>query len=100
GDVHAVRAEFVGEVLGQRGHADIADGLGDRVGLARTESADVDDAAPALGDQVRGHRAGGAQVAEHLDLHLPTNQLVGGGGEIGGRARAPRGGGRVHQDVD
>ena len=43
-----VRAQLVGQVLGHRGHRDVADRADERAGLPGGQPADVDDPAPAL----------------------------------------------------
>ena len=100
GDVDAVPAELVGEVLGERDDADVAGG-GDEVPAgARREAGDVDDPPPALGDQVGDDGPGGAQVPEDLDVDGVEELLVG-GLRRGDRAALPARHRRVvDEDVD
>src|SRR5205823_4509829 len=99
GDVDPVRAQLVGEVLGQRDHRDVAQAADGGAGLAGGQAADVDDAAPAAADHVRGDLAGAAQVAQHLDVDVGPDQLLGNFGEPGRGGLAAGLGGAVDQDV-
>jgi hypothetical protein len=100
GHVDARRPQFVGEVLGQRGHRDVADAAHRVAGLARGQPADVDDAPPAARAHAARDLARAAQVAHHLGVQLGVEEgrrdLV----ELRRRREARRLGRGVDEDVD
>ncbi len=97
---NAVGRKLVGEVLGERGDGDVAHGADDGAGRARGEPADVDDAARLLLDHVGRHLARHAQVAQHLDVHVGPEVLVGDLAEHGGLGLPADLRGAVDENID
>ena len=98
-DAHTGGPELVGEVGGERGDGDVADGARDGARPAGVEAGDADDPTVPLGRHVRGHGACAAQVPQHLGVEVRVDLGV---GDVLERGHAPaRGlGRRVDQHVD
>ena len=92
--VDALRAELVRQVLGDRGHADVAQRRHRPTCLANGQTSDVDDAPPAIGDQMRRRGPCRAQVPDDLDVDVALEVVIDEGRAGRGRRR------RVDQDVE
>ena len=77
GDVDALGSQLVGQILGQGSDRDISYRANDLARLSSSEAADVDDAAPPGGRHVRRRFAGRTQIAQHLDIDVFPERLLG-----------------------
>src|SRR5689334_18701871 len=76
GHVDALRAELVRQILGDGGDSDVPQSRYRATGAVNGETTDVDDATPALGNEVRSESTRGAQIADDLDVEVFQHLLV------------------------
>ena len=99
-DLDPLGPEFVGQVLGHRGHGHVAHAAHRIAGTARGQATDIHDTAPAFVLHGGRHFARAAQVTHHLGIHFGMEKRAGDLAELRRGGKTGRLRRRIDQDVD